>query len=157
MICHNILGSVCVGRHRRITRAPLPLFNTWHSLMKTDKDIYRERRQRMLGHLGGKCARCGATEDLHIDHIDPSTKEFNVKERLSWDAVKEELRKCQALCGACHRDKTAQEQRNKGFTHGTVYGFQKRKCPCEACQQSKVVWNEERNARRRRQRNPGVD
>lgn len=46
------------------------------------------RRDRLIEMLGGKCVRCGATEDLEFDHIDPSTKVFAVMAGLSraWDA-----------------------------------------------------------------------
>jgi len=33
--------------------------------------------------LGGRCVRCGATEDLEFDHIDPSTKRFTISGGLS--------------------------------------------------------------------------
>jgi 5-methylcytosine-specific restriction endonuclease McrA len=33
------------------------------------------RRERLLG---GECVRCGATDDLEFDHIDPKTKAFAV-------------------------------------------------------------------------------
>ena len=53
-----------------------------------------------LEMLGGKCVRCGATEDLEFDHIDPSAKSFGVCAGLAkaWDVLVEEAAKCQLLC-----------------------------------------------------------
>lgn len=49
--------------------------------------------------LGGTCVRCGATEDLEFDHIDPSIKAFAVCAGLSraWNVLVEEASKTQLL------------------------------------------------------------
>lgn len=39
--------------------------------------------------------------------------------------------------------------REKGFTHGTVYGWMKKKCQCGLCQKHKASWSDTRNAKRR--------
>ena len=58
------------------------------------------RRQQLVAMLGGVCVRCGATEDLEFDHIDPATKRFAVGSSMSraWDELVEEALKCQLLC-----------------------------------------------------------
>lgn len=62
--------------------------------------------------LGGACVVCGATEHLHFDHIDPTTKRFNVSARVRDTRIAdliEETLKCQLLCRDCHAPKTAVE------------------------------------------------
>ena len=65
----------------------------------------------IVQRLGGKCARCGSIENLQVDHVDPRTKKFEVKSRLSYKRIKliEEVDKCQLLCEPCHKDKTYNE------------------------------------------------
>ena len=59
--------------------------------------------------LGGKCVRCGATEDLEFDHIDPVTKVFAVCAGLSkaWDVLVDEASKTQLVCKAANARKSA--------------------------------------------------
>ena len=69
---------------------------------------------RVVNRLGGKCARCGCTENLQVDHKDPREKVFEVKSRLSykWVNLIDEVDKCQLLCKPCHKDKTYNEDWN---------------------------------------------
>lgn len=83
--------------------------------------------------LGGKCARCGSTEDLEFDHIDPSTKAFDIAGVLSraWNALVEEAAKCQLLCKPCHADKGAEDR--PPLQHGTLYVYSYWRCRCAPC------------------------
>ena len=71
-------------------------------------DRYQDRTEYFHEVLGGKCARCGTTDKLDIDHIDPETKSFTFGN--NWGAplsvLNEELKKCQLLCRPCHIEKT---------------------------------------------------
>lgn len=111
---------------------------------------HEKRRQPMIDYLGGECVRCGSTSDLQFDHRIPSEKSFDIRANmtLSNPLVREELDKCQLLCRDCHRSKTGEE--NSGYTHGTIYAWMKVKCKCDTCTQAKRVWNEDRNAKRRK-------
>lgn len=119
------------------------------------KRRYAEQKTAFHAYLGDACARCGTTDDLQIDHVDPSKKSFPVSKlwpRKDLTLVYKELDKCQLLCRTHHEEKTAEEHRlsREGtFTHGTLYAWQKKKCLCEDCIAAKDAWNEERNARRR--------
>jgi len=118
-------------------------------------DSYHNQRAFLYAWLGGKCVRCGTTENLEIDHIDWRLKEKNMG-RL-WPAKRRaemmlELAKCQLLCYEHHKEKTAQDLRERqlgSFTHGTVYGWMKAKCVCEVCYSAKRRWHEARNESRR--------
>lgn len=113
------------------------------------REYYYKRRQKLLDYLGARCAECGATEQLHFDHIDRTTKNFDIRDNLTLnDEVKAELDKCQLLCKEHHFSKTSKEQ--SGFTHGTMYGWMKKKCTCNSCIDAKQIWYAERNVKRRK-------
>ena len=67
------------------------------------------------------CARCGSTENLQLDHIDPSTK---ISHKIwSWsEAHREtELVKCQVLCYPCHVIKGMENgDMARGSSHGSA-------------------------------------
>ena len=69
--------------------------------------------------LGGCGVRCGATEDVEFDHIDPSTKVFAVCAGLSkaWDVRVDEASKAQLPCKPCHVTKGAED--GPELKHGT--------------------------------------
>lgn len=96
----------------------------------------RRRRREALGLLGGRCVRCGATENLEFDHIDPATKSFSIGEfgSHSWADILTELKKCQLLCNACHIDKTWADQR-ASRQHGTWAMYSNAGCRCDECRE----------------------
>ena len=100
---------------------------------------YRKRREQVIIKLGGCCSVCGTTENLEIDHIDRSTKTYNVAHIFSAREEKfwAEIEKCQLLCKQCHRDKTDKENEALGFKkeheHGTINGYITDKCRCDLC------------------------
>jgi hypothetical protein len=62
----------------------------------------------------GPCVDCGSSEDLEVDHVDPSTKvTHNV---WSWAKARREaeLAKCVVRCTVCHKKKSAGEKNNAG-------------------------------------------
>jgi hypothetical protein len=76
------------------------------------RDRVKERkkihRQKCLERLGGKCIVCGTAESLEFDHIDKTTKKFNITKGLSYslDRLFEEVDKCQLLCNKHHIEKS---------------------------------------------------
>ena len=72
--------------------------------------LYQEWRTEYL--KTHPCVKCGATEALHFDHIDPNTKVRALSNMLNYslDSILEELEKCQVLCRFCHGQKSRQEQ-----------------------------------------------
>lgn len=77
------------------------------------------------------CVKCGATDDLHLHHRDPSQKESH---RIwSWTEERRdaEIAKCDVLCGPCHRELHAALRRKCGL------GGYKRGCRCEVCRNAK--------------------
>lgn len=103
----------------------------------------------MIKYLGGKCIQCGISNNLHIDHINHKTKNFDVSKNWSidWNKLKIELDLCQLLCELHHKEKTNKEgsQRKawatkpRGLVHGTAWGYIKYKCRCDACKYAKSL------------------
>lgn len=116
---------------------------------------YQIKRKKIIDFLGGKCAQCGSTHDLEIDHKDWRTKSFSISQewsKKSWLEIKKELNKCQLLCEEHHRIKTSRdqsEQKTKEPKHGTIYAWMKRKCNCQKCLNAKRQWYDKRNVKRR--------
>ena len=80
-----------------------------------------------------RCARCGSTENLELDHIDPTGK---VSHKIwSWSTERRaaELAKCQVLCRGCHQEKSWAEAGVVPYRHGTNTTYRKRGCKCEEC------------------------
>ena len=78
---------------------------------------YRGRnRSYMIDFLATHpCVDCGETDPvvLDFDHIDRSTKEYEVSNVVRWgcslERVKREIERCVVRCACCHRRKTAAE------------------------------------------------
>jgi len=71
---------------------------------RSNRRWVREEKERRKA-----CAFCGLVDDPRVyefDHIDPSTKEFNVGEAKTKKAFLKEVEKCQMLCANCHHVKT---------------------------------------------------
>ncbi len=123
------------------------------------RNRYASQRKFFLEYLGGECVKCGALENLEFDHVNPLEKSFPVSglwPEKDIPRVLAELDKCQLLCKVHHIEKTNLEHANgvikhPPFTHGTLYGWMKKKCTCQECLKAKRIWNDERNAKRRKQ------
>lgn len=59
--------------HHMEVESVIPSFNGEENKFKA-KPIYKKQRERILNEYNNKCARCGATSNLHIDHIVPVSK-----------------------------------------------------------------------------------
>ena len=108
----------------RIYKAEWYKKNKERILDKTNKQ-YQERREQLIEQLGSKCVGykkvCGVTENLQLDHINPSKKRYNISERISsWDLkrLQPEIKKCQLLCPDCHAQKTKEDAKKYGYHNG---------------------------------------
>lgn len=92
-------------------------------------------RQEVLDYFGNTCNKCGSTDNLEVDHIDPSTKKFPIGGNLSRnpETLYKELLKCQLLCHTCHWVKTRSQLPKKVLQHGINYTYNYYKCRCELC------------------------
>lgn len=99
---------------------------------------YYARKEELVCRLGGKCVKCGKTNDLQFDHIDPSSKSFTITSEVWWRKdLDSEIAKCQLLCRSCHELKSILERGNKVAvgTHGTLSSY--RYCRCDVCKKAK--------------------
>ncbi len=115
--------------------------------MPTPIENYHARRAEALASMGGRCARCGSTEDLHIVKRPDVTEKFTVSNVWSRTAeIRNHLYSlCEALCG----EHAKAQMWNKGhLKHGAYWAAYKKKCSCEICE----VYRKENSAKRREER-----
>lgn len=105
------------------------------------KRRYKQRKEKAILLLGGKCLECGTTEDLQFDHINPDEKSFNISKMWSISEARflKELSKCQLLCELHHLNKTLGEI---SVPHGGGLTG-KRNCYCDLCKPLKQLYNRE--------------
>ena len=120
-------------------------YNAYHKIYQLAR--YHRRRAEAVEKLGRKCVQCGSTEDLHLDHIDPSTKTFDIgaigtHSETKWQT---ELAKCQLLCKPHHQIKSVLEQGyNLRNVHGTEACYRHGKCRCDSCRKAHSDYGKER-------------
>ncbi len=70
-----------------------------------------EAKQQHVAYKGGACIQCGYAKclgALEFHHRDPKEKEIKIGDMFSFtEKIKEELDKCDLLCGNCHREEHA--------------------------------------------------
>src|SRR5271165_4644235 len=72
---------------------------------------YHRRMAAAREQLGDGCAKCGATGNLELDHVDWRLKSLSISKLWSISEVRfqAELEKCQLLCGPHHLEKTRKD------------------------------------------------
>lgn len=98
--------------------------------------LYDQRIAQYKEYLGGRCAKCGATEDLEFDHKVPGSRKFVITTNFeaSWVVMKAELDKCQLLCREHHIEKSRECGEMKSPTsHGSSTMYRHHNCRCEIC------------------------
>jgi 5-methylcytosine-specific restriction endonuclease McrA len=96
---------------------------------------WRAQRRHEWIEANGPCAKCGGTEDLEVDHVDPASKAIPIAAIWSRsEAVRgDELAKCQVLCRSCHKAKTRAEK--VATQHGTYAMRNQHGCECFECKE----------------------
>lgn len=118
-----------------------------------DKDKQRAwqrewiKKRRLEFFADKKCAVCGSTDSLDLDHIDPRQKASHRIWSWSRERREEEIKKCQILCERHHQEKT---NRDNGFgvVHGTQHGYSYYRCRCRPCTDAAVRAVNERRWKR---------
>ena len=125
---------------------------------KRTREIKTERRKILFERLGNKCAKCGGTDRLEFDHIDPKSKSFCIGVRLDYSLKKLKLEadKCQLLCKPCHIIKTKIDNGYQPVSkHGTASMYNNQLCRCDRCKKAwttyKVPKTKAYRARKRRE------
>ena len=71
-----------------------------------------QKREKWIKE-NGPCNRCGSNENLHVHHIDPSTRIATNIFSINIKDMEEELIGCIVLCHSCHVDIHTEMKRNK--------------------------------------------
>lgn len=97
---------------------------------------YHNRRKIAFDIVGRTCAICKLMfpdSMLELDHVDPHNKNLSFAREWNSKNFFVELEKAQALCSACHTNKTlADLGRNKSVC-GTDSHYRHKKCRCDLC------------------------
>ena len=95
-------------------------------------------RRREWIEANGPCVKCGSTENLEVDHIDPVQKSAPVATIWSWTEARRlaELAKCQVLCRSCHDEKSTEDGYPRTAVHGTRRRYD-RGCRCDLCREAR--------------------
>lgn len=123
-----------------------------HYMGYKDKEQQRKFQRDWLArkkaefYLGKTCVRCGSSEKLEIDHVDPKLKVSHNIWSWSDERRNTELNKCQILCHTCHWKKTRNDN-GWWLTHGTVTGYQSYNCKCIECKAAYAKYKREYRAR----------
>jgi hypothetical protein len=80
--------------------------------LSTTERVTRWRKNlkaKIVKAMGGECICCGynkCNDALDLHHLDPTKKEFALRDIISnpkkWEVIKEEMKKCILLCKICH-------------------------------------------------------
>ena len=76
---------------------------------------FKKRREYAREMKNRPCADCGVSYPYYVmdfDHREEETKEYELSrtERMSINAVKREIAKCDVVCSNCHRERTHQRR-----------------------------------------------
>lgn len=100
-------------------------------------------RWLMQEHLGREL-----TSDEHVDHINEDPTDDRI-ENLQILTCKENNQKHLKSLTQEERDRRFDKGIECGWTHGTVYGFMKKKCKCDLCDKRKQEWQKHKNQKQR--------
>jgi hypothetical protein len=66
---------------------------------------HARHKERLLVAKAAGCVRCGSMDELHLHHVDPSTKRTKVSNMATYSdrTFWEEVAKCVVLCRPCHQ------------------------------------------------------
>lgn len=151
--CHlakvDVAGSNPVLRSPPASIEPVP-YKDAEQRRKYAREWMARRRAEWFADKA--CVKCGTTERLRLDHIDPLLK---VNHRIwSWSQARRdiELAKCQVLCDPCHQIKSiAQQPITHGweaYTHGTRSMYGVHGCRCGLCQKWKSDYDRQQRPHR---------
>jgi len=70
------------------------------------KQMYRERREKLIAALGGKCCECNSTENLEFDH--PFGRDWIARQKARWHRIvlyegDQKAGNLRLLCSNCNK------------------------------------------------------
>ena len=100
----------------------------------------RAARRRVEWFFEKTCARCPASRNLELHHLNPEEKVSHRIWSWSWRRIFEETAKCIVLCYDCHIAETVSHSIK--FEHGTRTMYMHHDCRCSACVEAARVHRE---------------
>ena len=96
----------------KIGGKPYPTYRTPEQERLKNEKGREARRKFLLESLGSSCVKCGATEDLEFDHINPTLKNSR-QSFLSMGilTLEKEIDNIQVLCHTCHKTKSTAQKK----------------------------------------------
>ena len=96
----------------KIGGKPYPNYRTPEENRLKNEKQRQERKDYLLESLGSCCIKCGSTESLEFDHINPALK----KSRQSFlsmglSTLETEIDNIQVLCHTCHKTKSTAQKK----------------------------------------------
>lgn len=128
-----------------------------YEYQKYQKPAIDRRRLWARQLLGDVCASCGTSDQLEFDHVDRTSKSFNIGSNLlkkKQDLIAE-LKKCQLLCRPCHAEKTKNESQalysgpRPETEHGTLTMYAWHKCRCDPCMEANTEYHRQYRERKK--------
>lgn len=107
--------------------------------MRAYKRQWIAARRKAWFDANGPCVRCGATQHLELDHINPALKVHHAIWSWSKERRDAETAKCQVLCRGCHQKKTI-EDRYPERKHGDVAMYKRGRCRCDLCRAANSLY-----------------
>jgi hypothetical protein len=92
---------------------------------------------------------CSSLDNLELDHIDASTKTYEIGKIIGGGSeakVQAELAKCQVLCSDCHTKKSYAEGDLYSVEHGGGISG-KKNCKCALCKAKKAEYMKARQSK----------
>ena len=85
---------------------------------KRQREWARRKRAELIKTLGERCTKCGAVDNLEVDHIigrDYTLNKLSQDQRISRYTKELALGQLQLLCDNCNRQKGYESQRDGTF------------------------------------------
>ena len=97
-------------------------------------DIW-SKKIRAINYLGGKCEICGDDNTFHLSFHHNFNKKFEISDfkNIRWSIIKEEIKKCELLCGNCHSEKHYLEGNSDGRRQSKLIYLKYKGEKCETC------------------------
>lgn len=88
------------------------------------------------------------TSDEHVDHINEDPTDDRIENLQVLTRVENTQKHFQSLTQE-EKDERSGKGVERGWTHGTYYGFATKKCKCDLCDRRKQEWQKQKNERRK--------
>lgn len=114
------------------------------------------RRQIVIVFLDGTKTTMTYARWLMTQHLGRALFPDEQVDHINEDSLDDRIENLQILTRSANTTKSNKSKpsplkgKEKGWKHGTIYGWMKKKCECSVCLTAKTEWSTQRNAKRRK-------